>query len=76
MKKANSISQVNKAIHEVYPLVNLIKGDGYFYIYSDDDATSIKIARLFISSIAVYKIGDMTIDQWVESVKLLLNEGK
>jgi len=68
------IAQVNKAIHNVYPTINLIKGDGYFYIYSNDAVMALRIAGLFTSSIAVYKINDLTIDQWVDSVKQLFKD--
>jgi hypothetical protein len=74
MKKARSLKQVNEAIQEKHPLVILVKGEGYFYITSDDEEMGLKIAGMHQSGIYVYSIQQLTVAQWVDVVGYLLKQ--
>ncbi len=73
--KAVNIKSLNKAIHAKYPHVKLRRGKGYYYIYSDDEATADKIAALYTTSIYVYRLNHLSMDQWMSEVDTLM-EGK
>lgn len=70
-KKRITLKQVNDAIQKVYPTVFLVKDRNYFFIASDDNEWGLKIAGLYQSSIYVAKLNQLTIDQWVDEVKVL-----
>lgn len=69
-----TLAKVNKAIHAKFPEIKLIRGEGYYYIYSDNEALSLKIAGLFTSSIPVYSIKHASIEKLVEMVEHVLND--
>jgi len=54
--------------------VELIKGEGYHYITSDDEVLSNKIAMMNSSSIYVCHFNHQTPEQWVEDIKRMLND--
>jgi hypothetical protein len=66
-----TLKQVNKEIAKQYPNVKLTKGDGYFYIYSDEPETALFLNGLFSTSIMVNKINHLTMSQWIESINEL-----
>lgn len=72
---AKSLKQINKAVQAIYPEVIVVKGHNYFYIASDNDQMSHFIAGLYSSSIDVYRISHLTLSQWVEHVKNLMESG-
>jgi hypothetical protein len=74
MTKARTLTQVNKAIQKVYPTLNLTKGEGYFYLYSDDDATGNQLAMWYCTSIYSCHLNQCTVEQWVESVEMLAED--
>jgi hypothetical protein len=74
MPKARTLAQVNKAIQKKHPLVELVKGEGYFYIYSSDKNMGRYIASLYTSSIYVYALNQQTVEQWVADVDRLLTK--
>lgn len=53
--------------------INLEKGNGYFWLWSDDDYWSNKILDLESSSILVNSFKDQSIENWVRDIKELLN---
>lgn len=71
---AVSITEVNKAIAAKFPGVFLVKGNGYYYIASDDDTMADKIAGLYTSSIGVCRITQQTVTQWVKDVEYLFED--
>ncbi len=73
-KNATTITQVNKAIAAKFPHVFLVRGKGYYYIASNDEATGLKIAGLYTSSIGVFSIKHQTVEAWVKDVETLLNQ--
>lgn len=52
--------------------VLLVKGEGYFYIASDDEETALEIAGLQENAIYVCAFNQQTPKQWVEDIKKLL----
>ena len=66
-----TLNQVNKEIAKTYPTVKIAKGDGYFYIYSDDKKTGLYLASLYTTSICVNNINHLTLPQWIEAINEL-----
>lgn len=54
--------------------VELVKGDGYHYITSDNNERCQQIYSLTVQSIYVCHFNELTPAQWVEEIKGLLNE--
>lgn len=72
-RKQHTLAMVNKAIQAKYPTIMLVKGEGYFYIASDDDDMGLKIAGLYSSGIyGSFKINDLSIERWVAEVDQLV----
>jgi hypothetical protein len=67
-----TIKTVNKAIQKVHPQIELVRGEGYFYIVGMDDLMKDKVCMLYSTSIPVYRLSHLTLEQWVESVNDLL----
>ena len=59
------LKSVNKKIQEKYPDLELIKGDAYFYFFSTNE----KIYGLECTSVYVYKLNDLTLEQWIKEAK-------
>lgn len=74
--KRITLKQVNAAIEKEFPKVFLVKDNGYFFIASDDNETGLKLAGFYQTSIYVAKLTQLTIEQWVREVKLLMNNPK
>lgn len=72
--KRTTLKKVNEAIEKAFPNVFLVKGEGYFYIASDDEATGLKIAGLFQTSVYVCNLSAYTPEQWVNEVRRLFEE--
>lgn len=72
MKKATSLASINKHIQKYYPLISLVKGNGYHWIHSSDDRIAIQLAGLYTTSIDVPRIAQLTPDEWLERVNYVL----
>ncbi len=58
------IATVNRAIRKLDPTAELIKGKGYFYFDGESiGGMSPKWGRS--NSVYVYKVSDLTLEQWV-----------
>lgn len=56
-------TQVNKAIQKAgMQEIELVKGKGYFYFIGDN-------VDLSKPSVYVYKVNDLTMDQWIQEAK-------
>lgn len=71
-----TLAKVNKAINAKYPGVQLTKGEGYFYLYSDDKEIGLKICGLYTSSIGVFAINHLNLEQWLMHVNRVLNDAE
>lgn len=69
-----SLKQVNKAIQAKYPDIFLVKGEGYFYIASDEPETGLMLAGLYTTSIYEGILNNLTCDKWVKEVGELLDQ--
>jgi transcriptional regulator len=69
MRKNLTLKYLNEKI--AAPLgVELVKGEGYFYLLGDI------MAHASQSGIYVYKINDLTFDGWKDSIEELVNEAQ
>jgi len=68
-KQARTLNQVNKAIQKEIGNVILEKGDGYFYVTSDDNSIGLHLSGLYSTSIYVCYLNHQTVDAWIEDVK-------
>lgn len=70
-----TLKQLNKMVQEKYPGVEVVKGNGYFYLYSEDDEIGLKIAGLYQSSILIAKINNAAPEQWMNIIGYTLSDG-
>lgn len=68
------IALVNKAIQKKYPLIELVKGEGYYYVHSSNDYMALKLATLYTTSISVPNLNQMGLDRWVANVERILRD--
>ncbi len=69
-----TLKTVNKALKIKYPLLELIKDNTYFYVYSEDENVSLQLSGLYSTSIDICKINHCSIDQWIIEVELVLSD--
>lgn len=69
MPQARTLKQVNNKIQKVLGDYLLCKGEGYFYVCSDDPNIGLKLAGLETTSIPVCYLKHQTVDQWVSDVR-------
>jgi hypothetical protein len=74
MKKSKSLKALNEIIGKRFPHVFLERGEGYFYIASNDRETGNRIGALYQSGIYMSDIEDLTIDEWIKEVEKLFSE--
>ena len=55
--------------------VQLEKNEGYFWIWSDDSEMNNAIMLLDSQSIYVYAFNHMSIEDWVKTIKEMIEEG-
>lgn len=71
-----SLKLVNEYIQMMYPEICLAKDNGFFYIYSDNNAVALKLATLGSTSIGVCHLNHTTIERWREFVTSALNDSQ
>jgi hypothetical protein len=71
-----TVSAINNEIEKEFPHVKLARGEGYYYIYSDDHETGLRIADLYSTSIYVNQLRHLTLEQWVQEVRNLFDPEK
>lgn len=69
-----TLKQVNAEIEKNYPGVFLVKGNGYFYLASNDDKIGLALATLYTTSIGLFAIDHLPLDRWMQEVKAVLND--
>jgi len=72
--KARTLKQVNNRIQKKYPTIELIKGEGYFYIISEDDETAEKLASLYSTGIYTFALSHDSLEGWVNEVSELVKD--
>jgi len=71
-----TLTALNKELEKHFPHVRLARGEGYYYIYSDNEETGLRIAGLYSSGIYVNQLKHLTIEQWIQEVRDLFDEDK
>lgn len=56
--------------------VQLEKNGCYFYIWSDDEETANLILKLESTSILTHAFKDMSVEEWVETIKAMMKEAR
>jgi hypothetical protein len=69
-----TLKKLNKNLKILYPNIQVAKGEGYFFIYSDDKYMGEFLSSKYTTSIHVNKVNDLTLNQWIEEIKLLINQ--
>lgn len=59
---------INKAIASKGIAVELVKGDGYFYFVGE------AVENADTSSVMVFRLNDLTLDQWMEELDSIIAE--
>ena len=67
--KARTLKQVNKAMQKEVGNVVLCKGEGYFYVSSDDAEIGLKLASLETTSIYVCHLNQQSVEEWVKDAR-------
>jgi hypothetical protein len=63
---ATTLKQVNKRLMELSINLELVRGNGYFYVVGKDSEL------MYNTSIMVRKISSLTVDQWIFDIKSLM----
>lgn len=63
------LKTVNRELQKTLPGYELVKGEGYFYVDGPDTETWGE------TMIYAYRINDMSLEQWIESVDQLFQKG-
>ena len=69
-----TVKQVNAYIQQTYPDLFIERCHNYFIVWSDKDDITLKLAGLYTNSISVYAVGHLTLEQWLERVKDVVND--
>jgi len=68
---------VEKAIKQKFGMdVRLYKGNGYYYFADPDDQEEIVVGHWPESSVYVYRLNQMRLDQWLAEFERLMEQGK
>ena len=73
---ARTLKQVNNSIQKEIGNFTLVKGEGYFYIYSEDYELDLKLKSLYTTSIYVCHLNHQSIKDWLEDVKYIVSKIK
>lgn len=68
MNKRFKLATVNKALKAAGYAEQLVQGNGYWY-FVDGDA-----AKWFSSSVAVYRLNELSIERWIDERNRLAND--
>lgn len=69
-----SLKKVNAAIKSKFSDVELVKGAGYFYLVGTTEEMDKKLCQLQSTSIYVYRLNELTLDQWLDDVKGIIEK--
>jgi len=67
--EARTIKQVNKVIQKEVGNYNLVKGEGYFYVTSEDYDLSLNLSGLYTTSIYVCHLNQQSVEAWIKDVR-------
>jgi hypothetical protein len=73
-KYPKTLKALNKFVqHEINSSIMVVKGDGYFYITSDNQDKALEIAALYQTSIYVNSVNHLSFEGWYSSINQLFN---
>lgn len=64
-----SLAQVRKFLQKKYPLIDITRGQGYYYFFSDDDATNAQLQKNAEQGVYVFNCRELTLEQWMEELE-------
>ncbi len=67
--EARTIKQVNKVIQKEVGNYNLVKGEGCFYVTSEDYDLSLNLSSLYTTSIYVCHLNQQSVEAWIKDVR-------
>lgn len=70
----HTLKQLNAYIQVKYPLIEVVKGNGYFYVHSQDDEMALKLAGLYTTSISVTSVTRLSLYVWMQRVEYILRD--
>lgn len=68
-----TLKRITKEIQKHWPKVELVRGEGYFYLYSSDEEVGLKLSSLYTTGIYVNLLSHLTLEQWVQEVRVIMN---
>jgi len=74
MKKGFTLAQLNKEIDKKYPKVFLAKGEGNWYLASDDNETGLMLAGFYQTSINTCYLSQLPMERWMQDVDTLMKQ--
>lgn len=69
-----TLTAINSKIQEKYPNVEFVKGNGYFYMKSLNDAGDRLISMLKTTSIMTNRLGVQSVGEWVSELVEMLDK--
>lgn len=73
-KPVRSIAVVNREIQSKYPGIELVRGEGYFYLYGTTPETSTMLAGFGSTGIYIHKLNQCTLQQWMDHVDMIMKQ--
>ena len=75
-KMATSLKKVNSEIQKQIGDFTLIKGRGYFWVWSDNDANADVLGSAYTTSIPVMHLNHQSLDTWISDVKQIVSDAR
>ena len=69
-----TIKKVNKNIQKMYPFLELVKGEGYFYFICLDDKEYDLFGLLDCTSVYAYTLNQMDLSAWIDEAKNIVSK--
>ena len=69
----NSLAQLRKFLQKKYPLIDIARGSGYYYFYSEDAETSIQLNKNPSTSVYVFNCKELSFEQWMRDLDEMLS---
>lgn len=71
------LDQVRKLVQKKYPHLDIHRGNGYYYWFSDtDDKLGVDLCSCYTTSIGVCHVSHKSFDSWLEEADSIMDEIK
>lgn len=74
MKKPRSLMQIRRYIQTKYPTLDLGKGNGYYWFFSEDEKLGNAISSLNTSSVYVASLKQLSLEEWMQEAEDLMKK--